>query len=534
VANATGVLDANFILAFARQGGLVSTQLLKTNLGIRLRDILPDAQIIGAKEVYFRSCCGMWEDCQTDDLFVAIMDADQDGHDYTQEAINRGATAIVTERLQSTNRPQCLVEDSREAYGRICQALAGQPSRKLKTIGVTGTDGKTVTSHLIAAVFKAADQETGLVSSIEVDCGQNRHSVPSSELNPPWLAEHLSQMAMADCDNAVIEIPSVALAKRCLAGVDLDVAVLTNIRQDHMSFHGSSKNYRRAKMRLLEQLKPTGLAVMNADDPTTHFMLNEIDKPVLTIGIKQQADVTGKVLETTRSEQTFMINAGSESIPVRTTIIGDQHVYNCLTAAAVGLANGLDLATIAKGLESAGNIPGRLERVECGQAFGVWVDSARSTGQLANAIRSIQKVTKGKVWCICSIEEGQSETHRKQMGEVVERAADRAIITRTSIGQVVDYEPAHQVLDGFDEPSRAELIPNRFKAIEWTLQQAKPGDAVLVAGCGERPFALVGDHKWTITDRDVCQAWLYDNATLSPSESQPAFNAEIFKIDDYR
>ena len=512
----------------------MSTQLIKTNFGIRLRDILPNAKVIGADEVYFQSCCGMWKDCQADDLFVAIMDADQDGHDFTHEAIDRGATAIVTERLQSTNRPQVLVEDSREAYGRICQALAGQPSQQLKTIGVTGTDGKTVPSHLIAAVFKAANQQTGLVSSIEVDCGRDRQSVPNQELNPPWLAEQLSQMAMSDCETAVIEIPSVALAKRCLSGVDLDVAVLTNIREGHMNFHGSPKNYRRAKMRLLEQLKPTGLAVLNADDPTTHFLLDEIDKPVLTVGIKQEADVMATLIERTNSEQTFMVTAGSESIPVRTTIIGDQHVYNCLTAMAVGLARGLDLATIAKGLESASNIPGRLERVECGQSFGVWVDSARSTGQLANAIRSLKQVTKGKVWCICSIEDGQSDVHRKQMGEVVERAADRTVITRASVGQLVDFEPAHQVLDGFQEPANANLIPNRFKAIEWTLQQAKPGDAVLVAGCGERPFALVGDHNWTITDRDVCQAWLYDNASLSPMESNLVQNPSIFNIEDYR
>jgi UDP-N-acetylmuramoyl-L-alanyl-D-glutamate--2,6-diaminopimelate ligase len=201
---------------------------------------------------------------------------------------------------------------------------------------------------------------------------------------------------------------------------------------------------------------------------------------------------------------------------------------------AVGLATGLDLSTIAKGLETAGSIPGRLERVECGQSFGVWVDSARSTGQLANAIASLRQVTTGKVWCICSIEEGQSSLQRRRMGEIIERAADHAVITRTTIDQVIDYEPAHQILDGFQDPANAQLIPNRFKAIEWTLQQAQPGDAVLVAGCGERPFALIGEHKWTITDRDVCQAWLYDHAALSTDNQKPNGDAKIFNIDDYR
>ncbi len=512
----------------------MSTQLLNTNLGIRLREILPDAKLIGADEIFFRACCGMWNDCQTDDLFVAIVDSEQDGHDYTSEAINRGASAIVTERLLTTSKPQCVVSDTREAYGRICQALAGNPSKHLRTVGVTGTDGKTVTCHLIRSIFKAAEITSGLVSSIEVDFGSNRQSVPAKELNAPCIAEQLTQMVLADCKAAVVEVPSDSLAKRCLSGVDLDVAVLTNIRTHESQMHGSAQNYRRANMRLLDQLKPTGLAVLNADDPTTNAMIKKIDKPVLTIGIKQEAEVTARVLERTKSEQTIVICAGSESIPVRTTIIGDQHIYNCLTATAVGLASGIDLSTIARGLELAGNIPGRLERIECGQDFGVWVDSARTTGQLATAIRTLKQVSTGKVWCICSLDDNQTKEQRRRIGEVVEKAADRAVITRTSVEQAVDYEPAHQVLDGFDDPEKAQLIPNRFKAIEWTLQQAKPGDAILVTGCGDRPFALIGEHNWTITDRDVCQAWLYDNASLSPEKAPPIGDLDIYNIDDYR
>ena len=512
----------------------MSTQAINASLGIRLRDIFPEAKLINADEVYVRSCCGHWNDCQQDDLFVAIVDTEQDGHDFTNEAIQLGAAAIVTERLLGTDRPQCIVRDTREAYGRICQALAGKPSQHLTTVGVTGTDGKTVTSHLIRSVFRAAQLKTGLISSIEVSCGR-QESVPSQELNPPRLAEQLSRMVLASCTNAVVEIPSVALAKRCLAGVGVDVGVITNIRNNHLKFHGSTENYRRAKMRLLKQLKPSGLAVLNADDPTTHFLLDQITQPVLTIGMRQQAEVTARLIERTRSEQTFMIVAGSESIPVRTTIIGDQHIYNCLAATAVGLSSGLELSTIARGLEAAGNIPGRLERVECGQSYGLWIDSARSPGQLANALRTIKQVTDGQVWCVCSTDEAQSEIQRRRIGEVVERSANKVVITRTTAQEAVDFEPAHQILDGFENPEDAHLLPNRFKAIQWALQNAKPNDAVLVSGCGERPFALVGEDHWTITDRDVCQAWLYDHSALETEARKPNFpSTQIFNIDDYR
>jgi UDP-N-acetylmuramoyl-L-alanyl-D-glutamate--2,6-diaminopimelate ligase len=524
-----------FSLAFARQGGLVSTQLIDTNRGIRLKEILPNAQFIGSKEIVFRSCCGMWKECQPEDLFVAIVDAEQDGHDYTREAISRGASAIVTERLLTTDQPQCLVPDTREAYGKICQALAGAPSQRLNSIGVSGTDGKTTTCHLIRSVLDAANQRPGIVSSIEVDCGSNHQSVPSNELSPPRLAELLTQMVLCDCENAVVEIPSVALAKRSLSGVELDIAVITNIRQDHLQFHGSPQNYRRAKMRLLDQLKPTGVAILNMDDPTTHFLLENIKKPVLTVGIKQESDVRARLIEREKNQQTIMISAGSESALVRTSIIGDQHIYNCLSATAVGLLRGIDLATIAKGLEQVGSIPGRLERVECGQAYGVWIDSARSTSQLATAIRTLKQVTKGKLWCICSTEDGQSDLQRKRMGEIAERAADEVIITKSSVEMIADYEPTHQVLDGFSKPGKAQIIPSRFKAIEYALKHAKPGDGVLVTGCGEKPFALVGQHSWTITDRDVCQAWLYDNASIEPDFNQvKSVKAQVFNIDDYR
>ena len=266
-------------LEFARQGGLVSTSstnAVKTDFRIRLSDILPDAKIVGADDIFVESCCGNWQDCQTDDVYVALIEAEHDGHEFTNEAIHRGAHAIVTERLVMSARPQCIVPDTREAYGRICQALAGQPSSHLSTVGVSGSDGKTVTSHLIRSVLKEAGRETGLVSSLEVSLGNGRTSVPSNQINSAQLASQLTQMALAKCDAAVVELSSTALAQRSTAGIDLDVAVLTNVRSSALEIHGNITNYRRAQARLLQQLKPTGVAILNADDPTSHFMLEQI------------------------------------------------------------------------------------------------------------------------------------------------------------------------------------------------------------------------------------------------------------------
>lgn len=504
--------------------------------GILLSDVLPDARFIGADDVLTRSCCGKWDDCQPDDVFVAIVGPDQDGHDFSHEVIKRGAVAIVTERLLAVDCPQVIVPDSRLAYGRICQALGGNPSQLLTTIGVSGTDGKTVTSHLIRNVLRAAGKQTGLQSSAELSLGGNRTAIPASEVNAPSIASHLSEMALAACSHAVVEIPGDSLASHSTAGISFDVSVLTNIRREGTTEHGTFGNYCRAKLRMLKSLKPYGIAVVNADDPASYQLLDRIDVPVLTIGMRQEANITAKLIERAAADQTFLLIAGSESVPVRTSIIGDQHIYNCLAAAATGLALGIDLSTIARGLEHHSRIPGRLERVECGQPFGVWVDSARTPGQLAHALQSIRQVAKGKVWCVCSVDPGQTASQRKRMGEVVDRAADQAVMTQSMVANVVDYEPFHQILDGFDSPGDAQLIPDRFRAIEWTLSNAAAGDVVLISGCGDRAFAIVGDENWTVSDREVCQAWLYDNASLSPTPLPTTGHNDppIFPINDYR
>ncbi len=511
----------------------MTTQLSSEIAGIPVQQILPASKLIGANQISVSSCCGYWQDVQPGDVYVAVIGSEVDGHEFAYEAIEKGAVAVVTERLLAIDKPQILVQDTRRSYGEICHALAGAPSQRLKTIGVSGTDGKTVTAHLIQSILRADQARVGMISSIEVTAGSVGHSLPNKQINPPAIAEHLCSMVIGDCNHAVVEIPSMSLADRSLSGVKLDIAVLTNIRRDPDNCHGNSKNYARAFLRMLDHLNPGAMAVVNADDPKSHFLLDKIIHPTLTVGVKQDANVMGKVLQRSNCDQVFTITAGSESVVVRTSMIGDQHVYNCLAAAAVGLTLNISLQTIAKGIESAGQIPGRMQRVECGQPFGVWIDSATSATQLANALRTLRQVVTGKIWCLCSVEQGQSKLQRRMMGEVAEKAAGQAVITRTSADPMVDYEPIHQVLDGFENPESAQVVPNRFKAIEWVLSRAQPGDAVLISGCGERPFALVGENKWTIADSDVCEAWLYDNSSMLDEKFQADVET-VFDIEDYR
>ncbi len=502
--------------------------------GLRLKSLLPDTKFIGNESYQVQSCCGTWNEVQPDDLYIAMVEDDADGHDFADLAIENGANAILTERLLAVDRPQFIVKDSRKAYGAICQALAGNPSQIATTIGVSGTDGKTVTSHLIHSIMRAANISTGLYSSIQTGWNSYVDSQCPPKATPPALAGTLAKMVMNNCTHAVVEAPNESLAKHFFSGVELDVAVLTNIRRDHLTYHTSPENYQRAKTRMLDYLKPTGFAVLNADDPQTFSLLDEIEVPTLTIGIHQAAEVTAKMIDRWPSEQTFFIQAGNQTVPVRTSQIGKHHIYNCLSAAAVALTLGIDLPTIARGLESADHIPGRLERVECGQDYGVWIDSAHTPSQLATALQTLRGVVDGNIYCVLSTQEGQSSLHRKKLGQIAERAADYSVITRNHCADAIDYEPFHQVLDGFENESKPQLVPSRFKAIQWALANAKQGDAVLITGKGQQPFTLLGDEAWPVCDRDVCEAWLFDHACLENQADDNEGDPDVFNIDDYR
>jgi UDP-N-acetylmuramoyl-L-alanyl-D-glutamate--2,6-diaminopimelate ligase len=259
---------------------------------------------------------------------------------------------------------------------------------------------------------------------------------------------------------------------------------------------------------LLDHLKPDGFAVFNADDTSGEFLRSEFDRPAITIGLHSDAELTATVIERFPSEQTFLIHAGDDTIPVRTPIVGDQHVYNCLAAAAAGLVVGIDLATVVRGLESVTAIPGRLERIECGQPFSVFVDYARTPAAMAASLRSLRKVTRGRLICVYGAKGSDSEQTRPLLGRVVERSADREVITSDNPGHEAPLQIAHDILDGYQRPARPHILPDREAAIGWALSQARPGDSVLIAGKGHENYQVVGTRCLCFNDGEVARGFL--------------------------
>lgn len=477
--------------------------------GIHLRELLAGGQIVGADDIQVHACSCDWRDCRPGDVYVAMVGTDHDGHDHVDLAVTRGAVAVVAERVLPTRVPTCIVSDSREAYGRICQQLAGQPDQQLRTVGITGTLGKTSTAVLIGAMLHAAGQSAGTIHSLEHWDGHVRRVPLSTTPKPAALACGLARMVANGCGHAVVEVSSEALAYRHVAGLQFDAAVLTNLRRDHMDLHGSVKNYHRAKRRLFKHLKRRGFVVVNVDDPESHALIADLDVPVMTFGMRQNAELRATITERCPSEQTFLLTAGSATVPVRTRVVGDPHVYNCMAAAALGLVLGLDLATVVRGLESVESIPGRLERLECGQDFSVFVDQARTADALAATLHTARQVTSGRVICVFGPSFWQASAVRARLGRVAQRSADIPVITPAHPGYEKPLQMAHDVLDGVAEQNKFHVIPDRAKAIRWALAEARPGDTVVIAGKGEETHQISGVSRLPMDDREIARHWLY-------------------------
>lgn len=479
-------------------------------LQVSLRKLLPEAEFLGAGDIFVDACSCDSRSIGPGELFVAIQGTVHDGHEFVSEAVAHGCAAILAQRpIQDVGRPVCCVENTRDAYARLCQALAGDPSRQMKVIGITGTNGKTTTSYLTASVLTAAGFNTGILGTL--GCFDGEEFLPSSMTTPQpaELANRLARMVRNRCSHAAMEVSSHALDQSRVAGMSFDAACVTNVRRDHLDYHGSIHNYRRAKSKLLRHLAPEGFVVLNADDPTSAAFLGQFDGPVLTVGMRSAAEIMASIAEQYASEQTMLLTAGSETVAVRTRMIGRHHVYNCLSAAAIGLAYGIDLITVARGLEAVEHLPGRLERIECGQPFGVFVDFAHTPDALAGSLAALREVIEGRLICVFGAGGDRDREKRPLMGRAVEAGADVVVLTSDNPRTEDPQEILSDLLGGFQRPAEAEIIPDRAEAIGFALAEARPGDSVLIAGKGHETCQIIGNERIPFDDRAVARRWLY-------------------------
>ena len=460
------------------------------------------------------------------DLFVAYKGVEADGHQYISQVIEAGAGALVVEDEryltspsgESWPVPTVLVPDGREALARLAAAFHGFPGRRLRVIGVTGTDGKTTTVNLIWSVLKAAGHAAGLISSVNAVIGEEQYDTGLHTTTPDALEiqGYLMQMVKAGAEYAVLETTSHGLAQHRVTACDFDVAVVTNITREHLDFHGTFEEYREAKAGLFRSLagsfrKPgvAKVAVLNVDDPCSFEYLGDIPADEqLTYGVDLPADVRAVDVRISTPGTRFTAVTPQGEFPVETRLPGQFNVYNALAAIAVALSQGIAVENIRHGISAVQQVSGRMERVDVGQAFQVLIDFAHTPNSLRSALRATRGMATGRITVVFGCAGLRDREKRPVMGGIAGELADRTVITaedpRTEdLGQIME-----QIAAGCEKAGRGEgidywRIGDRGEAIRFAVDMAEDGDLVLVTGKGHEKSMCFGTTEYPWSDHEA-------------------------------
>jgi UDP-N-acetylmuramoyl-L-alanyl-D-glutamate--2,6-diaminopimelate ligase len=452
--------------------------------------------------------------------FVAVPGFRQDARRFVPEAIERGAAVVVTEGAPApVGVCQVLVPSARLALARLADAWHGHPSSALTVVGITGTNGKTTTSYLVEALLRARGLATGVIGTIQyVVAGQVR---TAGQTTPEALELQamLAEMRDGGVRGVAMEVSSHALALSRADGIAFDVAVFTNLTQDHLDFHGTLDEYRRAKRRLFELLarspKRDRTAVVNADDPSSPAMVDGLDLRVLRFGLGAGADVRARTWTSTLDGIRMSADTPLGAIDLASPLIGEHNVMNVLGAVGVGVALGLKPAAIAAALGAVAAVPGRFEQVRTGQPFLVVVDYAHTPDALERVLVTARKLTPGRLAVVFGCGGDRDRGKRPIMGGIAARLADRVWITsdnpRSERPEAIVDEIAAGLRDVTPPPSEGHrTVPDRQQAIREALGWARAGDTVVVAGKGHETYQIVGPDVLPFDDREVARAILME------------------------
>ncbi|HLM57883.1 MAG TPA: UDP-N-acetylmuramoyl-L-alanyl-D-glutamate--2,6-diaminopimelate ligase [Pyrinomonadaceae bacterium] len=446
-------------------------------------------------------------------VFVAIRGEKLDGNRFAFEVSERGAAAVVSEaeRPEGFGGAWVRVGDARRALAYAAAEVHGQPSRELKLVGVTGTNGKTTTAYLVSAIAEGAGERVALVSTVEYRVAGERQPAPHTTPEASDLQRLLSRAVEKDCGVAVMEASSQALDLRRCDALKFSVAAFTNLTRDHLDYHGTMENYFASKRRLFDGSlgEPPDTSVINADDGYGARLaegLRAEGRRVVTYGIEAEADVTARGVEAALDGTKFLLVTPSGEREIRSPLVGRPHVYNLLTAAACAQALGVSLEEVARSARECGGAPGRFERVSHAGDFAVVVDYAHTDDALANVLLTARAVTRGRVITVFGCGGDRDRTKRAPMGEAAATLSDVVIATSDNPRAEDPEAILADIEAGLREAGKPYLkIVDRREAIFRAVEEAKADDLVVIAGKGHEDYQIIGAERHHFDDREVAR-----------------------------
>ncbi len=442
---------------------------------------------------------------QANSIFVAITGFEQDGNDWVDEAIRRGAVAVVTEKQAVRPVPQIIVPDARAALADLAAKFYAYDGAGIEVYAVTGTNGKTSSCFLIRNIMQARSHCTGLITSLIYDTGCDQ--IPASRTTPESLDVYrlLNLMKKNKCTRVVIEVSSHALTLHRVKNLVVKVALFTNITRDHLDFHTDMDDYLRAKARLLDMaVGEDSRVVINYDCPEFRPLLKQANCPIMTYSLEDSsADVYLKNyrLKPDGSEFELCIPGGSRTINFGLT--GRYNLYNALAASAVSIAAGMDLDTVVIGLENSTVIPGRLERIDVEAPFTVFIDYAHTPDALTRTVETLKEIGSGRVLTLFGCGGDRDRGKRPLMGKAVTDISDYSVLTSDNPRSENPQRILDDVTPGFVVGKQIEVIEDRREAIEHILDQAEPEDIILLAGKGDENYQEIDGVRHPFSDREI-------------------------------
>ncbi len=463
-------------------------------------------------------------------VFVAIRGERLDGARFASDAIARGAAAIVaeTEAPPGIAVPWIVTADARLALAELAAVFHGRPSEQLTVVGVTGTNGKTTTTYLAASVLDAAGMPCGRLGTVTFRVGPSDAFERDASHTTPEASEVqalLRELVDNGCAACVMEVSSHALALQRVAGMRFAAAIFTNLTRDHLDFHQDMASYFAAKRRLFDMLPAGAPAIVNVDDPRGAELAASLPR-VLTYALDRPADVGGRAIQSSLQGLAFEVDTPNGTLAIRSPLVGRPNAYNILAAVAMGVALGLPADAIERGVAALDSVPGRFQVVSGpDDDVRVVVDYAHTDDALKNLLETARPLAENRLIVVFGCGGDRDRTKRPLMGAVAARLGDLVVLTSDNPrsedpGRIIEevrlgLQPTPEP-GGPPRPAPAVITqPDRRRAIDQAIRQARAGDLVVIAGKGHEKYQVIGDRTLPFDDVEVARAALGQRGAAS-------------------
>ncbi|PIQ88276.1 MAG: UDP-N-acetylmuramoyl-L-alanyl-D-glutamate--2,6-diaminopimelate ligase [Candidatus Omnitrophica bacterium CG11_big_fil_rev_8_21_14_0_20_42_13] len=501
---------------------------------MKLSELLNDVKISRLENFYDIEVKGLTDnsrEVKDGFIFVALKGAVLDGNIFIEEALKNGAAGIVLENnlnwpLKEINKQGLFntliyAEDARRLLWQFASRFYGYPSREIRCIGITGTNGKTTTAYILESIFRQASISSGcrkfncgVMGTVNYRYKNNIINAPNTTPSPILLQSLLSKMVYSGVDYCVMEVSSHSLEQQRVGGIDFKCAVFTNLTSDHLDYHKDVSSYFGAKAKLFKILKKDAVAVINADDAYGQLLLKLPHEKVFTYAIDSHADYMAYGLEFDFNGSRFNVAMPSGDIRINSKLIGRHNVYNILAAIAAAASEGVDLDDIIKGINDLIVVEGRLQKIEGHYPFDVFVDYAHTEDALKNILFSLREINnarknssgkrRGRIIVVFGCGGDRDKTKRPFMGRIASSLADHVIVTCDNPRREDPDGIINEIIGGM-EKNNFEKIVDRYQAIEKALYSAAAGDIVLIAGKGHEGYQIFADRKIDFDDRKAAK-----------------------------